>query len=331
MSYDVSWDCPHRPSADANWQESDCYWFYDAERGVGGFHRIGQKPNLGRGQLALFAFHEGGERFVLSDPATSERDLGPGSRQDRRQVVGTHIAEALGDARMRFTWDEPGCSADLEFYEAFHTPRNWSKTGHSDSFMDNINSDGHLECSGRLRGRIRIGSSEHEIDALCHRDRSWGFRDNSRASLHRYRMVSGTVGPELSFASFLLDLRDGPAMTAGFVVRDGVDKDVRGLRVMTTFDSDGITPLSAIAVLTLDDGEEVRLDALPVQGFVTPVPEAGCASQDSISTFSYQGKQGFLDLELCTNPGRGTYVPQQDDVTFLAVDQGLTEFVHYVR
>jgi hypothetical protein len=329
LGYNVSWDQPHQPSGDPLWQESDCYWFYDPERGVGGFHRIGQQPNRGKGQVTLFAFKEGGDRFVLSQGPGTEIDLKGDARQKAKQVVGTHTAEALGDGKMRFTWDEPDCSGNLEFYEVFHEPRNWSKTGHSDDFMSNINSDGHLEGAGRIRGTIRIGNNSHAVDGLCHRDRSWGFRDNSRVSMHRYRMFSGTVGPELSFASFLLDLKNGTKMVAGFVARDGVDHDVRDLRVLTTFDSDGITPVGSIGILTLETGEVLRIETKSVQGFLTPVEAAGCASQDHISTFTYKGKTGFLDLELCTNPGRGTYIPTQNDVTFTAVQQGLSKSVVY--
>lgn len=329
MSYDVSWDQPHKPSTDALWQESDCYWFYDKAQGIGGFHRIGQKPATGKGQITLFVFKEGEQRFVLSSGPRTEVVLGPDSRQEAKQVVGGHTAEALGEGRMRFTWEEVETEADLEFYEAFHEPRNWSKTGHSDGFMSNINSDGHLECSGRIRGKIRIGSESYIIDGLCHRDRSWGFRDNSRASLHRYRMFSGTVGPELSFASFFLDLKGGPSMVAGFVVRNGVDKDVRDLRVITRLDRDGLTPLGATGILTLEDGEEIRIETTSVQGFLTPVVEAQSTSQDHISTFMYNGKVGFLDLELCINPGRGTYIPLQSDLTFGVIEQGLSRSVKY--
>lgn len=329
MTYHVSMDQPHTPGTGEFWQESDCYWFYDRAQGLGGFHRIGQKPARGTGQITLFVFKEGGERFVLSAGDGTELTLSPDARQDRKQVVGTHSAEALGEGRMRYAWSEDHCAGDVEFYECFHRPRDWSKSGHSDEFMRNINADGHLECSGKLRGSIRIGDQAFEIDALCHRDRSWGNRDTSRASMHRYRMFSGTVGPELSFASFLLDLKGGPKMVAGFVVRNGVDTDVRDLRVMTTFDSDGITPLAAQTILTLEGGEEVRIESKSVQGFLTPVAEAGCASQDHISTFTYQGMTGFVDLELCNNPGRGTYIPTQDDVTFTAVDQGLSKYVPY--
>lgn len=335
MGYDVSWDRPHRPSDAALWQESDCYWFYDENLGVGGFHRIGQTPNVGKGQITLFAFARDGERYRLGGSVGSDVSGGlqlaitESDRWETGHRVGTHVAESLGPEHMRFTWDEEGCAAELEFSDSFHTPRNWSKTGHSDDFMDNINSDGHLECAGRLRGPLRIGSTTYEIDALAHRDRSWGFRDNSRVSMHRYRMFSGTVGPEFSIASFFLDLKDGPAMVAGFVARDGVDHDIRDLRVLVTFDSDAYTPMAATAIVTLETDEVLKIDCTCVQGFVSPVTASQSFSTDNIATITYAGKTGFVDLEMGMNPGRGTYVPTQADVSLLAVDAGLSKSASY--
>lgn len=324
MAYNTSWDCPHRPGPQELWQESDCYWWYDTNHGVGGFHRIGQKPNAGTGQLTVFAFDRDGERYASHD----ELPIGPEDRWETGHRVGGHHAEALGDGKLRFAWSEAQCEADLEFYESFHEPRNWSKTGHSDDFMSNINSDGHLECSGRLRGEVRIGERSYDVDALAHRDRSWGFRDSSRVSMHRYRMFSGTVGPELSFATFLLDLKDGPPMVAGFVARDGVDLDVRDLRVLTTFDADGLSAVGATAIMTLENGEQVTVACDGVQGFATPVPEAHSLSSDTICTFQSGGKTGFVDLELSNNPGRGTYIATADDLSLLA-SGGLSGSLRY--
>ncbi|MEY2591759.1 MAG: hypothetical protein QOJ67_3743 [Acidimicrobiaceae bacterium] len=325
MGYLSSWDRPHAPGRSTSWQESDCYWFFDASAGVGGFHRIGQSPNSMAGLVTLFVFATGGERYR----AHRHHTVGSDDRSDVGHRVGSHSAESLGDRRMRFAWEEVDCAGALEFYESFYAPRDWSTTGHSDRLMQNLNPDGHLECSGRVRGTVRIAERCYDIDALAHRDRSWGERDVSRVSMHRYRMFSGTVGPELSFATFLLDLKGGPPMIAGFVVRDGVEHDVRDLRVLTTFDADGLTPVSAVALLTLETGESLRIPSAGVQGFVTPVPEAQAVCSDTISTIAVVGRPGFCDLELSNNPGRGTYVPTQDDVTLLAVDSGVSPSACY--
>jgi hypothetical protein len=327
MGYDRTWDCPHEPNADPQWQESDCYWFYDAALGVGGFHRIGQTPNVDVGQVDLFVFARDGERFV-SNPANKVRPIGKDDRWATGHRVDSHFAQSLGDESLRFGWTEPGCTGDLEFYRSFHTPRNWSKDGHSDAIMSDINPDGHLECAGRIRGKVRIGALMYEIDALAHRDRSWGVRGKSGdISIHRYRMVSGTMGSELSFASFGLDSLKAGFKSAGFVVRHGIDEDVLDLRCITTFDYDGITPVGARAILTLASGEKLTLLVEPVQGRLGVGPGVGVS--DTICTFEYGGKTGFIDLELCSNPGRGVYVPQPYEVSLLATAPGLSKSVSY--
>lgn len=326
-TYKPSWDCPHAPTQDAHWQESDCYWFYDERLGVGGFHRIGQTPNTGKGQVDLFVFARNGERFVI-DPATKVRDLASGDRTEKLHRVGAHCGEGIGDKRMAFSWREPGCTGELEFYESFYAPRNWSKDGSSNQIMTDINPDGHLECSGRIRGKVRIGALMYEVDALAHRDRSWGVRGSTGdISIHRYRMFSGTVGPELSFATFTLNsLSRGPT-SAGFVSRNGVDEDVVDLRCITTFDYDGFSPTAVTGIMTLVSGEKVSITALPIQGRLSIAPGGGVS--DSICTFRHGGKTGFLDLELCNNPGRGSHTPIPYEVSLLATQGGLSKSASY--
>lgn len=330
QGYDPSWDRPHVPSSELAWQESDCYWFYDAQAGVGGFHRIGQKPNKGTGQIMLFVFKVGGKRFVINDAPRNEVPLAGDARQANKQIVGTHFAEALGDGRMKYGWSEPESDAQLEFYESFYTPRNWPSNAQTQHFENSVNSDGHLECGGRLKGTVRIGSESYVIDALAHRDRSWGRRADAAPQMHRYRMYSGTCGKALSFASFFLDFNDTEPVTMGFVDRHGVQEDIINLRVAVTFDFDGVTPLGSTGILTLASGEKLRIKSTVVQGFLTPLPAGLSHSQDNISVFEYEGQKGFVDLELSTNPCRGSYTPTQCDVSLLAVDQGLSTTRDYV-
>ncbi len=329
QQYNPSWDCPHTPTSDPAWQESDCYWFYDAQTGIGGFHRIGQKPNKGTGQIMLFIFKVGAERFVINDAPRNEFPLTDDARQERKQIVGTHSAESLGDGRMLFCWNEPESDAALEFYESFYTPRNWPSNPETQHFENSVNSDGHLECGGRLKGKVRIGEETYDIDALAHRDRSWGKRADAAPQMHRYRMYSGTCGKALSFASFFLDFNESTPVSMGFVDRHGVQEDVVNLRVAVTFDFDGVTPLGSTGILTLASGEKLRIDSTVVQGFLTPLPAGVSHSQDNISVFEYDGQTGFVDLELSTNPCRGSYTPTQRDVSLIAVDQGLSASQDY--
>lgn len=204
--YDETWDRPHQPSAEHGWQESDCYWFYDRETGVGGYQRLGLRPNAGTAQIMLLAFKEDGPRYARCDSFTRSIPIAVDNRSESGQHAGGHRVESLGGGRMRYRWHEDGSSADLEFSEPFYTPRGWPSGG--GGVMRTLNAGGHLEVAGRLRGAVTIGDGRYEIDALCHRDRSWGFRDHGTVSFHRYRMSSGTVGRALSWAGITISTTD---------------------------------------------------------------------------------------------------------------------------
>lgn len=328
MAYDKSWDRPHAPGHEPDWQESDCYWFYDPKTGVGGYHRVGQKPNKGTGQVTLFAFARGGKRYTRSDPFTHDRSISPADRWDTGHAVDGHRVDVLDDGRMRYRWNEGECAADLEFYQGYHVPRGWSKTRHEEEFMAAMNPGGHLECSGRIRGTIRIGDESYAIDGFAHRDRSWGFRDFSFFDYRRFRMFTGTVGDALSFATFLCDTAKGRTV-AGFVIRNGVEEDIKDLRVTVHLDADGLTAIGGTGYITLQSGEIVKVPYRPVQGYLTKFPANDGFLIDSISEVDYEGHNGFCDAVHSVNPARGTHMPDQSETRYLAVDCGLDDFVDY--
>jgi hypothetical protein len=321
MSYDETHDRPHTPLPHPLWQESDCYWFWDAAQGVGGFQRIGQHPNTGSGHVMLFVFEEGGERYMHY----GMHPVGPAHRDDSGQRVASSSAQALGNARMRYRWNEADCEGDLVFEDAFYAPRDWSRAGHGTAVREKMNAGGHLECSGRIRGRLRIGARALSVDALAHRDRSWGPRDTTVVVQHR--MFSGTLGPELSFACFSLALRNGARHQAGFVVRNGAEDDIRDARLIATLDDDGLSVLGGEARLTLVSGETLSVPCRARQGFLSVTD--GYVSTDSIASLTYAGRTGFCDLEVANNPLRGTHVPALGEARLLCVQPGLSRCSDY--
>lgn len=321
MTYGPAWDRPHSPSDDRLWQESDCYWFFDERAGVGGFHRVGQHPNGQMGSLTVFAFDR-----QMRFHHTRDYPAADCARSADGQIVGPSDVTALDNERMRYRWDLPDCEADLEFYESFYLPRDWSRSGHGASVHRHMNAGGHLECSGRLRGTVRIAGRTHQVDALAHRDRSWGARDHNVVAQHR--MYSGTVGPSLSWAGFTMTLRTGAVHASGFVVRNGVEHDLTAIRVLTTFDNDGVTTTGATGLLDLETGERLIVPCRAVQGFVTDVSGA-FHSTDTISRVVWNGAVGFCDLEVSNNSHRGSFIPGQADVSSICVDQGLSALGGY--
>ncbi|HKY91870.1 MAG TPA: hypothetical protein VJM11_12555 [Nevskiaceae bacterium] len=319
MTYDESWDRPHAPLDHPLWQESDCYWFRDAERGIGGFHRIGQHPNTGVGQVMLFVFEEGGQRYRH----VAEHALGAGARTSSGQRVHTSGVEALGGGAMRFSWADGDCAGDLRFEDPFYLPRDWSVGGHGAAARAQMNAGGHLECAGRLRGTVRLGARELTVDALAHRDRSWGPRDVTRVAQHR--MCTGTVGRAFSFAAFTLAFKPAGRHAAGFVVREGIEEDVTGVRVLATLDNDGLTAVGGETQLTLASGERLVVPCAARQSFLHVT--SGYVATDAISIFTYGGQPGFCDLEIANNPHHGSHVPGPAEVNGVCITDGLSSCV----
>lgn len=294
--YDPSMDRPHLPGAEPHWQESDCCWFYDEQVGVGGFLRIGQMPNARQGQLIVYAFKQDGPcfRWIRNDyPAEQCRVWGDG------QEVGGAGAQALSDLRMRYWWRHEDSTAELEFHQAFHDPRPWSLSGEDGDFNARINTGGHSECSGRIRGTLQIGGEHYAITALAHRDRSWGAR--GYAGVVQHRMHSGTVGPDLSWATTVIQFKDGSVHALGYVHRGDTSVDVEDVQILATVDYDGLTVRQGEGRFRLKDGSTLVLPCQPIHGFLTPVPQGGFVSTDHIALVEHEGRRGFCNLE-CSFP-----------------------------
>ena len=324
MSYDESWDLPHTPSDDVDWQESDCYWAYDARQGVGLFHRLGQYPNRGTAQLQLFVFRAAGQRFRH----VTQAHLGPPTRGPRGQSIGSSVAEFLGDLRMRYAWREAGTEGDVEFHESFHTPRGWRTAAEDVRYEKDMHDGGHLECSGRLRGRVRIGGEVLEIDALAHRDRSWGRRNLAGAQQHR--MCTGTIGRELSWATVLVQFDGGRVAKMGFASRHGRTEQLNDVEFLTTVDFDGLSVTGALTRLHLAGGEIIEIVSRTEQAFLNTVL-GYTYSCDSIMSLEHNGAAGFCYHTAALNAARGTYTPSPREVSSIAVEDGLGRTIPIIR
>lgn len=317
MSYDPSWDVPHTPEAEENWQESDCYWFYDSKAGIGGWQRIGFHPNRPQGQSAVFLYKIGGKRFLrrLIDVPASQC-----SRTDRGQTIGPASAICVTPKVMRYAYDEPEASLDLEFFESFYEPRDWMTGGGYKRETEK----GHLECGGRVRGKIRLGGQTYDVDALAHRDRSWGPR--SITGLDVLWFSVGTMGPELSWAAMKVRYAEtGQYAKVGFVAREGACSDLVDVEVNTTFASDGLTPLRSVWDLRTSEGS-LTLDCTPVQGFIHRLVPGAFMATGHTSVVEAEGKLGFCDLAVALNPYHGSHLPTDKETLITCSQEGLGDF-----
>lgn len=316
-SYSADWDRPHKPGPSDDWQESDCYWFYDAKVGVGGYHRIGQFPNRGTGQVLAFAFHIGGKRFRQMAEFTGNTL----ARTATGQQVGSHRVEPGATGEMHYAWREEGCEAQLRFFDPFYTPRSWTEKEHDDAgaaaVASSMNTDGHLEVAGRIAGTVTIDGETYQIDALAHRDRSWGNRDYGIA--HQHRMATGTIGPELSWATYIMHLDNGLVAKAGFVARHGKTCDISDIRLLTELDWDGLTVSGMRTAFVLKDGSKVTLSGPAVEATAF---ETGGWLLSSHAFIALQNG-GFSILDVTNRPSKGRYIPGPTEATQICMVDGV--------
>ena len=317
MSYTPDIDRPHMPVDDADWQESDCTWFYDARAGLGGFYRLGYHARAGEAAILLFVCGPDGTRFRHVERLAVDPDA---RKEDGQSAPGCFV-RALDPGEMAYGWDYADCHAALRFTDPFYEPRGWAKDEGDSALNAKLNDAGHLECSGRMKGEITLGGTRFEIDALAHRDRSWGVRRT--AMLVQHRMCTGSFGPELSFATTIVQLPNGMAHKAGFVARNGETTDIADVEIVTGLLYDGYSTASGRCVITLPDGEILTIDTETLDGFVHLYGD-DYVTGDHLSVARCGDLTGFADLEASVNPARGSYVPSPADLVSAALENGLS-------
>jgi hypothetical protein len=203
------------------------------------------------------------------------------------------------DGRVAYRWDEPECAGGLAFHP-FYDPVGFGMSADEDDLHATVYT-GHLECSGRLLGSLRVGERTVTLDALCHRDRSWGPRRID--AIVTNRMFTGTMGPALSFAAIEIQTLAGPNRH-GFVVRDGVVTPCDDLVILPTIGLDGYSVDGGTAHLRLAGGEVVTITAETIDGQLTPWD--GYLSSEHLSIARCGDLVGMCDNELTNNPRLGT-------------------------
>lgn len=302
----------HAPEDHEMWQDSVVLCWWDLERGVGGYHRIGHHP-----------FHAGGPQAQLTTNFfTPELVYKRCGWVPLRPEDVTETGFGCGDDGCRFdftdhavwTFHDDEVRGELHVSD-FHPPVDiYPKTG---QLAERITA-GHLEVGGSVTGRLTLHGTDYEIQGLAFRDHGWGKRFWEDFVAHRW--VAGTFGPELTVLAVSVLATDDNIAEFGCVIRDGVLTYADTVDITTYLESDGLTHRGGRLRMELPGEHPLEIAIDPLQkGAVSWMVDL-MAVTDTMCTLTIGGsgqsdssdgrRVGICNFEVSNNAGRGRFRPR---------------------
>ncbi len=235
-------DLMHENTGESNYNESAYYNFYDPGQRVGGFVRLGNRPNEGYAEMTLCLYlPDGTVGFMFGRPRIPDnaRFDGGGMRFDvhvpmREHAIGYDGTACLMqrpldllDPRKAFS-QNPHVPASVDLtYTAVSPAHGGELREERDGQWVSVRAEtagqefarGHLEQHGHATGSVAVGEQCWTIDGYGLRDRSWGPRywQAPRA----YRWLTMNFGAGAGIAAALTFQRDGTRVQGGYIHEGG--------------------------------------------------------------------------------------------------------------
>jgi hypothetical protein len=264
----------HDTEGASNFNESMYFNFYDAERALGGFVRLGNRPNERYAeQTTCIYLPDGRVGFVFQRPEISSNECfdaggctfevhSPFEELAVRyagKLVLLDEPEQMADPRKAFKsnpWVE--CSLDLTYrgLSPMYGGEPVDDDGRPLLDVENEFAKGHYEQHVGARGSVCVGDERWEVDGYGLRDHSWGPR--FWQAPWWYRWLTGNCGEDFGFMLSIIAGREGQRRRSGIVFEDGEYKTVQHCTIETGWRGDDVYH-QTISALARTDEREYRI------------------------------------------------------------------------
>ncbi len=221
----------HANTGEPNFNESMYFNFFDPRRRVGGFLRIGNRPNEGHAEATVCLFRSDGSvlfHFMRPEiPGNDAFDAGGMRFQVEQPFERLHVAyrgQAL-ELREPLQMSDPRrayaanpmrpVEVDLEIRGV--GPMVGGERARPASDHEQEFARGHYEQHHRATGRLRLDGQEIDFDGLGLRDHSWGPRSWQAPAY--YRWLTANFSDDFGFMGSWVGSRGGSELRGGFVHR----------------------------------------------------------------------------------------------------------------
>jgi hypothetical protein len=223
----------HPLEEDQNFQESMYFNVFDPAHQVGGFVRIGNRPNEGYAEMTVCVYlPDRRVAFMFKRPQIEGHTaLDAGGLKIEVQEPFEHLTAtyrgsllmledplAMADPKKAFT-ENPTSKSEIDLT---FTRVSDMVGGEPDDRKEKPGEEfarGHYEQLNAVAGRIKVGEDEWQVDGFGLRDHSWGPR--TWQAPWYYRWLTGNAGPEFGFMVSRIARQQGEGTRGGFVWEDG--------------------------------------------------------------------------------------------------------------
>jgi hypothetical protein len=246
----------HTPDAAANYNESMYFNVFDPKTTVGGWFRIGNRPNEGYAEMSVCLYLPGGRvAFMFGRPKIS------GNAEMNAGGLKIEVVEPF--KRLKLTYEGKLCVLERPFemadpstafrnnphvtckveldYEGV-SPMFGGETVRADGKPREIDPEksfakAHYEQHVAAKGRFTVGEEVFEIDGYGLRDKSWGPRHWS--AINWYRWCPMNFGRDFGMMLSVVTGAEGEPRQGGMVFRDGVYDLISECVMDTDWDENG--------------------------------------------------------------------------------------------
>jgi hypothetical protein len=240
----------HEPGIEVNWNESRYIDFWDPVASVGGWFRIGARPNADYAEMSACVYlPDGSAAFAFDRAEITENGLTAGGitwgvvkpwRHNTVRFEGEAFVLAdpwlLTNPKEAFTTSPKGrVEVDLQCFSAgLNAVMGQDQDQHHLIFLPG-QADFHYQHMTHVVGSIKVGDSTYEVNGRGGKDHSWGPR-NWHAKIY-LRWLTCCIDDA---NGFMLTRAVGPTKKtrSGFVLRDGEFRVVDDFEMVNTYAGD---------------------------------------------------------------------------------------------
>jgi hypothetical protein len=255
----------HELGPEPNFNESMYFNVYDPDANLGGFFRLGNRANEGRGEMSMCLYlPDGRVAFMFRRPEVTSNDAFDAAGM-RVEVVEPFVQLAVSYEGVAVLLDDPTQMADPR--RAFSTNPHASCTvelvyrgcssmfgGEPDEPEEHPGEEfarGHYEQLVEATGSVQVGEDRWELHGYGLRDHSWGPR--FWQAPWYYRWLTGNMGADFGFMGSRIAARRGPGTRGGFVWNGGTMSLCRDCTIRTTWEGDARYHRTVEAQLVTED------------------------------------------------------------------------------